>query len=133
MSKSISPLPPVSYAAERLAIATFLLATVRELYSALHPARAAEYARHLDTLLVACCVTIGHVEGRPMTTTKVAIFLDLPRSTAARRLAELTASGTIIRRAAHYYVADHGESRNAATIARINKHFRELSRALRQI
>lgn len=125
--------PPLSYPTERLAIAHFMVAITRDLYRALHPTRAADYARHLDTLLVACAVTIGHIEARPMTVTKVAIFLGLPRSTAARRLAELTAAGAIVRRAAHYYVADSGPAQDAATIARIGRHYRELALALRQI
>ncbi|MFV8582129.1 MarR family transcriptional regulator [Ralstonia pseudosolanacearum] len=46
-------------------------------------------------LLVA--VAIGHLEARPLTPHKLAMFIGIPRATAARRLQRLEAAGLVQR------------------------------------
>jgi hypothetical protein len=47
-----------------------------------------------DIILV-CAVMIGHADGRPMTSAKLAEYVGMARPTAIRRLQELMASGVI--------------------------------------
>lgn len=100
----------LAYRDERLFVARFAIDLNRELYRTLFPTRAPGFAGGLDTLMVACCVTIGHAEGRPMSASKIAAFLGLSRMTTTRRLAELEMVGAIERRSRRYYVS---EQRNA--------------------
>lgn len=94
----------LAYRDERLFVARFVIDLNRELYRGL-VGTGDGFARRLDMLMVACAVTIGHAEGRPMTATKVAAYLGLPRMTATRRLGELTKAGAIECRARRYYVS----------------------------
>jgi DNA-binding IclR family transcriptional regulator len=49
---------------------------------------------------------IGHLEGRPFTASKLAAYLDCPRTSVLRRLQALIDMGSIERRGSRYYVAE---------------------------
>ncbi|NEV79687.1 hypothetical protein DYI24_21880 [Rhodopseudomonas sp. BR0C11] len=91
---------------ERLLIARFVISLLQDLHTSLFPSRSGSVGRDVDVVLVACCVTIGHAENRPMNASKVAHVLGMPRMTAARRLGELTEAGAITRRGRDYFVSE---------------------------
>lgn len=91
---------------ERLLIARFVISLLQDLHTSLFPSRSGSVGRDVDAVLVACCVTIGHAENRPMNASKVAHVLGMPRMTAARRLGELTEAGAITRRGRDYFVSE---------------------------
>jgi|ERR1700758_2959913 hypothetical protein len=55
--------------------------------------------------VIACAVAVGHFEGRPMNATKIALYIDMPRTTALRKLTRLVEQGAIARRGNLYYIA----------------------------
>jgi len=57
-----------------------------------------------ELLFVGMCVFIGHLENRPMSASKVARFLEIPRTTALRRLHKLIKRGLVRRSGRFYYV-----------------------------
>lgn len=119
----------LAYRDERLFVARFVIGLNRELYRSLFPARA-DFAGRLDALMVACAVTIGHAEGRPMGATKIAAYLELPRTTVLRRLAELIAAGAIARDGTRYVVsASRMEAVNTETFRRIIRLFKAVRAA----
>jgi hypothetical protein len=63
------------------------------------------FGTHVDIVLVACAVVIGHTEGRPFTAAKLAQFVGMPRSTALRKLNALVDLGVIENRDGHYCVS----------------------------
>lgn len=62
-------------------------------------------AAHLDVASVLAAVTVGHLSGRPMTATKIALFIDMPRATVLDRLAFLIRHNHVIRRGRYYCVS----------------------------
>jgi predicted transcriptional regulator len=49
-----------------------------------------------DDLLIGIAVALGQAEGRPMTTTKAAAFIGMPRTTVLRRVRVLVERGLLI-------------------------------------
>jgi biotin operon repressor len=122
---------PLAFRDERLFISKFMIGMARELHRSLFPTRAGRQAGHLDCILVACCVSVGHAEGRPMSSTKVAHLLGLPRTTVSRRLAELVAVGAVERHGFKYYVSAERQRRvDARQFARIGRILRDLADAI---
>mgnify|MGYP005818558761 CR=1 FL=1 len=60
----------------------------------------------VEAVLVACAVTIGHVENKLMTPHKIALFLGLPRTTVLRKLAILEQYEFVQRRDKNYDLSD---------------------------
>jgi DNA-binding IclR family transcriptional regulator len=58
----------------------------------------ANFGSTIDGLFVSACVVMGHAENRPMTATKIAHYLRMPRTTVLRKLDELEKLNMIERR-----------------------------------
>lgn len=122
---------PLAFRDERLALARFVVALLQELHTSLFPARAGGVGRGADAVLVACCVTIGHAEGRPVNASDVAHMLGMPRMTAARRLAELTEAGAIVRRGRAYFVSEQRMQRvSVLDLRRVARLFAAAAKAI---
>ena len=80
----------------------------------------------VELLFVGICVFIGHLENRPMSASMVARFLEIPRTTAFRRLDKLLKRG-LVRRSGRLYYLNETEfnKRAAASIPRV---FRAISK-----
>lgn len=48
-----------------------------------------------DQTLILCAITIGETEGRPMSATKIAGYVGIPRGTLARKLQQLRDMGWV--------------------------------------
>ena len=57
----------------------------------------------IDGLLVALAVSQSHAEGKPMTASKLAHYLSIPRTTVLRRLDDLVARGTVTKEGSYYF------------------------------
>jgi hypothetical protein len=57
------------------------------------------------SVLVACAVFIGELEGRPMNATKVAHFIGVPRTTVLRKLEHLMGIGAVTKKDRKYVYA----------------------------
>jgi len=64
------------------------------------------FGASLDALFVNFVVLIAHAEGRPMSASKIASYLNMPRTTVLRRLQELCHLNLITREGTKYYVSD---------------------------
>ena len=91
---------PVQQAADRLLMCHLFLEITREIHRAYMPDR--QFGTCFETLYVAVGVAIGHIDGKPFTAAKLAVFLDSPRTSTQRRLDELAAAGVVVRDGSHY-------------------------------
>lgn len=90
--------------------------TMRDLsWGLLHEKRFASNAA--DTLLIAA-VAVGHLEARPLTPHKLAMFIGIPRATAARRLQRLEAAGLVQRGERGRYVLTQKAMRRVDSVVR---------------
>ncbi|UFW91001.1 hypothetical protein BjapCC829_21660 [Bradyrhizobium barranii] len=76
-------------------------------------------------MFVGFCVFIGHAEGRPMNATKIAHYLDMPRTTVLRKLKELLAAKVIVQRGNFYLIAV-GRQKPPASIDKVTALARKL-------
>jgi predicted transcriptional regulator len=60
----------------------------------------------LDCIFLAIPILIAHVEHKPMTATRLARTLEMPRTTALRRLQWLTARGYVVKVGRSYRLTD---------------------------
>lgn len=63
-----------------------------------------DFGAALETQVITMAVSLGHLEGRPMTATKVSGFVGIPRTTVLRKLAALVAVGMFQRTSRGAYV-----------------------------
>lgn len=62
--------------------------------------------RRLECMCLGMCVGIGDFEGKPFTAAKLAVYMDMPRATVIRRLAQLQKAGVVVRNGRHYCLKD---------------------------
>lgn len=89
----MSDRPPLADA--RLIVARTILQLLRLGHDTYRPGH--KFATDLDAVLLIVAIFMGQAEGRPFSASKLAAFLDLPRSTVLRRLKSLEQDGTIER------------------------------------
>jgi hypothetical protein len=58
----------------------------------------------IEGVLTLAAISLGEMEGRPFTVTKLANYLKMPRGTVQRRLADLVEKGYIMRKPSGSYV-----------------------------
>jgi len=75
-------------------------------------------------MAVSSTVMIGHMEGKPMTASKIAHYLALPRTTVLRKLEILTEVGVIERRRRVYYVC------NTMTLCNVSRYVDRVVRVI---
>jgi DNA-binding IclR family transcriptional regulator len=112
----------------RLALATAAIELSRILGAAVQPVTAA----HADTVLVLQACYLGTLQGRPMSASKIAHFLGMPRTTVIGRLAFLTEHGYAKRdvSGAAYVISPERLNQPSANLDRAVKIIREAARAL---
>lgn len=62
--------------------------------------------------MVACGVMVGTAEGKPMTASKLSLYLDLPRTTILRKLDQLISMGVVERRPGATFVIAADRAKN---------------------
>jgi DNA-binding IclR family transcriptional regulator len=60
----------------------------------------------LETCFIGLCVAVGDLEGRPFSVAKIAAYMQVPRTTVMRRLAQLQNWGLLDREGSRYYVRE---------------------------
>ena len=73
------------------------LELTRQLHKVSAPDQQAHFGNRANILLVGVAVYLGTIEDRPMTATKLAAFVGMPRPTAIRRLRLLCRRGAVER------------------------------------
>src|SRR5262245_38763089 len=89
-------------AKERLTLCRMFVDVAREAHFEYMPKLA--FCRRLDLLVVGVCVAIGHLDGKPFSATKLAAYLDCPRTSVIRRLDALAKMQIIVRRGTRYFL-----------------------------
>ena len=84
----------------RLCLARTLISLLRNAHTAWRPDHA--FAADIDSTLIITAIFLGHAEGRPFSSSKLAGYLDMPRTTLLRRLELLEREGAIVHNGHHY-------------------------------
>ena len=113
---------------ERLALATAAIELSRVFGAAVQPPTAA----HADTVLVLQACYLGTLQGRPMSASKIAHFLGMPRTTVLGRLAFLIEHGYAKRDVSGtaYVICPERLKQSPANLNRAIKIIREAASAL---
>jgi DNA-binding MarR family transcriptional regulator len=84
------------------AIVHLYIDLTRALGGQARPERPERFGADATLLLIRAAVYIGTIDGRPLTATKLADYLGLPRATVIRKLQQLVQRGAIEREDGHY-------------------------------
>lgn len=80
--------------------------------------KSAGFAGGVLGMFVMSCVFVGHAEGKPMNATKIAHYLNAPRTTVLRKLKELLDAGVLVQRGTYYFLAP-GSEKPRASVAKV--------------
>jgi DNA-binding IclR family transcriptional regulator len=64
------------------------------------------FGTRLETFFIGLCVALADMEGKPLSVAKIAVYMNVPRTTIIRRLNQLQRWGLIERRRRHYYIQE---------------------------
>lgn len=73
-----------------------------------------KFADRMESLYVGMCVALGHMERRPFSVSKLAAYLEAPRTTVLRQLDHLVERGVIARRGHHYFMNEERANQPSA-------------------
>ena len=83
----------IMHRSERLALAKAYIALTRVMVDSVFGKKPADHS----LLLVGSAIMVGHAENKPMSATKIAQYIGLPRSTVIRKLDRFVKAGVIAR------------------------------------
>ncbi|MCC8968188.1 helix-turn-helix domain-containing protein [Bradyrhizobium sp. Pear76] len=83
-------------------LAHLWLDLTRQLHKTVAPDLQAQFGSRASLMLIATAVYLGTLEERPMTATKLADYVGMPRATVIRRLRSLCRRGAV-EKAGHHY------------------------------
>jgi hypothetical protein len=88
---------------ERLIMVRMVLDITRMVHSEYFPP-GERFGSRMETLYVCLAIALGHMENRPLTVSKLANFIEMPRPTVLRKLEQLERWQLITRRAGRLYL-----------------------------
>src|SRR5215475_3076701 len=88
---------------ERLALAKAYIALTRVMVDSVFGEKPADHS----LLFIGSAIMVGHAENKPMSATKIAQYIGLPRSTVIRKLNQFLGAGVIARHGNVYLLAKH--------------------------
>jgi hypothetical protein len=95
---------PLAIPEERRAVASMFIELTLAFHDTIFPLDQAPYEPDANLALIAVAVMLGHAEGRPMTSSEIAVRVQMPRTSVGRRLDVLRARGLIQRVEDRYYL-----------------------------
>jgi hypothetical protein len=99
------PAEPIPLQRERNRACHLVVQLMKVVHQSIFPEMGEALGADLAACLVACAVCIGHTESMPMTATKIAFYLGMPRTTVLRKLKRLVALGVVEQRLTIYLLA----------------------------
>jgi len=93
----------IKYAPQRLVLCRLMIDIMRSVHSAYAPAGEG-FGTRLETFFIGLCVALGDIEGKPLSTAKIAAYMRVPRTTVIRRLDRLLRWGLVERQGGYYYI-----------------------------
>lgn len=109
---------PIVHRSERLALANTYIALTRVMVDSVFGKKPADHS----LLLIGSAIMVGHAEDKPMSATKIAQYIGLPRSTVVRKLNEFLRSGVITRQGNVYLLSEeraHNQTKYVTEAMRI--------------
>ena len=95
----------VEKARQRLVLYRLMIDLMRTVHEAYVPA-SEPFGVRLETCFIGLCVAVGDLDGRPFSVAKIAAYMRIPRTTVARKLAQLESWGFIYREGRRYYLRE---------------------------
>jgi hypothetical protein len=92
-------------ARQRLVLCRLMIDIMRNLHGAYAPADE-PFGSRVETFFIGLCIALGQFEQKPFSSTKIANYMRVPRTTVIRRLERLQSWGLIQRQGRHYQVDD---------------------------
>ena len=93
----------IKYAPQRLVLCRLMIDIMRSVHSAYAPAGEG-FGTRLETFFIGLCVALGDIEGKPLSTAKIAAYMRVPRTTVIRRLDRLLRWGLVERQGGYYCI-----------------------------
>lgn len=94
----------IEAASQRLVLCHMMLDIMRTVHETYAP-RGEPFGPRLETFFIAMCIKIGDIEDTPFSATKLASYMNVPRTTMVRRLKQLESWG-LVKRHGRSYCAD---------------------------
>ena len=121
----------IKYAPQRLVLCRLMIDIMRSVHGAYAPAGEG-FGTRLETFFIGLCVALGDIEGKPLSTAKIAAYMRVPRTTVMRRLDQLQHWGLVERQGRYYYI--HEKTVNSFLGMRSYQHVRHvLSKATEEL
>jgi hypothetical protein len=123
---------PMRNRAERMAVGKAYIDLTRRFRQSFHQATKGVYEERVDCelFLVVSAVVVGHAEDKPMSATKIAHYLELPRTTVLRKLEQLVISGAFERHGNSYMLSKPFANGSDKTVASYVSVFDAANKAL---
>ena len=93
----------IAAARQRLVLCRLMIHIMRGLHGTYAPA-SEPFGSRLETFFIGMCVALGQFEEKPFSSSKIAAYMCVPRTTVIRRLNRLERWGLIYRQGRHYYM-----------------------------
>jgi biotin operon repressor len=94
----------IEAAQQRLVFGRLVIDVMRTWHEHYAPANE-PFGSRLETFFIGICVAVGDLEGKPFSVSKIAAYMDVPRTTVRRKLQRLHRWG-LLRREGYRYYAD---------------------------
>jgi hypothetical protein len=86
----------IEKARHRLVVCRMMIDLMRTVHGAYAPA-SEPFGSRLETFFIGLCIAVGDLGGRPFSVAKIAAYMQVPRTTVIRKLAQLESWGLIDR------------------------------------
>jgi hypothetical protein len=93
----------IEFDQERLVLCATVIGIMRSLYDHYLPT-GEPFGRRLEEMFIAVSIAMGQIEGKPFSIGKMAVYMNVPRTTVIRRLSTLRKWGLLHREGLHYYL-----------------------------
>jgi CRP-like cAMP-binding protein len=118
---------PIMHRLERLALARAYIALTRVMVDSVFGEKPADHS----LLLIGSAIMVGHAENKPMSATKIAQYIGLPRSTVIRKLNEFQRAGVISRHGNVYLLSKQRAQNQSRYVSEAMRIFRTAEKGLK--
>jgi CRP-like cAMP-binding protein len=118
---------PIMHRLERLALARAYIALTHVMVDSVFGEKPADHS----LLLIGSAIMVGHAENKPMSATKIAQYIGLPRSTVIRKLNEFQRAGVISRHGNVYLLSKQRAQNQSRYVSEAMRIFRTAEKGLK--
>jgi DNA-binding transcriptional ArsR family regulator len=125
------PLPPLRRSRERLAVVRTFLKLVDQLHDLYLDSTS--HGLTLESVVIAATIFLGHVEGRPFNTSKLAHYTKLSRTTVRRKMQPLLKGKVVERRRDGTFAMCEPRANSDAVLVKVNRIINVLSNGVLEV